>query len=71
MDPNATMEKIERLFEGLETTLDFNDDANDLLCAIEDLQSWLSRGGFPPSNPNYRCRIVEIANAIALAYREP
>ena len=51
MDPDAALEFIvEALKEG---------DLSQAGMAMEDLQNWLSRGGFPPKNPELMAEFLE------------
>lgn len=51
MDPDAALEFIvEALREG---------NLSDAGMAMEDLQTWLRRGGFPPKNPELMAEFLE------------
>lgn len=55
MDPNATLETIREQYATLRLMLDdtngnLAEAAEDLLDAIQDLDGWLSKGGFLPND---------------------
>lgn len=59
MDPNACLEKIRDLYERLVRVSDAEpdapvaaEDAQELAEAVNDLDDWLCKGGFLPSDWN-------------------
>ena len=49
MDPNQTLRRLRLLAELVTTSGEPDPDANDLAEAFNDLDTWLSKGGFLPN----------------------
>ena len=48
MDPNATLERIRTLVAAMLDRSDTSDETDELVQAIDNLDTWISRGGFLP-----------------------
>jgi hypothetical protein len=50
MDPDATLDTIRRLMEIWRNNGDWDDDeTNMLVTAVNDLDGWMTKGGFVPA----------------------
>lgn len=57
MDPNATLAALREALTAYNGTTDRDEaawHATNLAMAVEDLDEWLSNGGFPPDAWNHR-----------------